>query len=142
MTTSSSIEKQETAHTVEPFGYLWPREGGVNGYYFITPAQFEHVEERFRSLYKPVFDSPPEALEAAWRKITVLEECRRDDLKFVGVGEQVLRVALNELWRLLGANNQTEAVMALRKLPPRPCTHFPKADDVCLVCNPHKAPQR
>lgn len=26
----------------------------------------------------------------------------------------------------------------LKDSPARPCVHFPKADDLCLVCNPHK----
>lgn len=35
-------------------------------------------------------------------------------MRFVGVSEQVMRVALNDLWQQLGAANQTEASIALK----------------------------
>jgi hypothetical protein len=39
----------------QPFGYLIEKSGINNGYYFHTPAEFEHVEERFRHHYTPVY---------------------------------------------------------------------------------------
>ena len=40
-----------------------------------------------------------------------------------------LRAALREYGERWLAHNLPAA--------PRPCVHFPQADDVCLVCNPH-----
>lgn len=46
----------------DPFGYVLPKSGVDNGYYFVTPEEFERVEERFRSLYTPLYkqSSPAE----------------------------------------------------------------------------------
>lgn len=40
----------------EPFGYVIEKSGVGNGYYYITPAEFQHVEERFHYLYKPLYE--------------------------------------------------------------------------------------
>lgn len=41
----------------QPFGYLIKKAGVNTGYYWISPAEFEHVEERFRYLYKPIYEA-------------------------------------------------------------------------------------
>jgi hypothetical protein len=41
----------------QPFGYLIEKAGVNNGYYWISPAEFEHVEERFRYLYKRIYEA-------------------------------------------------------------------------------------
>jgi len=48
----------------EPFGYLIEKSGINNGYYFHTAAEFDHVEERFRYLYRPVWTFPPPDAQA------------------------------------------------------------------------------
>lgn len=48
----------------KPFGYLIEKSGINNGYYFVSPAEFEHVEERFRHIYLPVYAGvAPEKVE-------------------------------------------------------------------------------
>ena len=44
-----------------PFGYLIEKAGINNGYYFVSLSEYEHVEERFRHIYKPIYDAPPSA---------------------------------------------------------------------------------
>lgn len=51
--------------TETPFGYLMEKAGINNGYYFITPAEFEHVEDRFKSHLKPVYEGPVAVAQAA-----------------------------------------------------------------------------
>jgi len=46
-----------------PFGYLIEKAGINNGYYFVSLSEYEHVEERFRHIYKPIYDAPPSAAE-------------------------------------------------------------------------------
>jgi hypothetical protein len=42
----------------KPFGYVIEKSGINNGYYWISPAEYKHVEDRFRHIYTPVFAKP------------------------------------------------------------------------------------
>lgn len=44
----------------EPFGYLLEKAGINNGYYFISPAEYQNMEERFREFLIPVFTKTDE----------------------------------------------------------------------------------
>jgi hypothetical protein len=51
---------QEPVAWREPFGFLLAQSGVNNGYYWVSPEQFQHVEQRFYHLYIPVFrDADP-----------------------------------------------------------------------------------
>lgn len=45
----------DAAGSPKPFGYLVEKSGINNGYYFVSPKEFEHVEPRFRHIYLPVY---------------------------------------------------------------------------------------
>ena len=60
----------------EPIGYLLEKAGVDNGYYFVEPKSYAHVEERFRNLYKPVYASPQKAsARVAGQIINVALDC-------------------------------------------------------------------
>lgn len=40
---------------IEPIGYLIEKSGIDNGYYFLKPSEYQHVEKRFRHIYIPVY---------------------------------------------------------------------------------------
>jgi hypothetical protein len=45
----------EAATPAEPFGYVLEKSGINNGYYFLTAKEAEHIEDRFKRLYTPVY---------------------------------------------------------------------------------------
>lgn len=53
-----------TRESDAPFGYLLEKAGINNGYYFLTPADFERVEERFREHLIAVFRHPASVSQA------------------------------------------------------------------------------
>ncbi len=97
------------------------------------------------SMYDHALDQANAEIEQLKRQVEGLETLRpvwafgHSDASMTA---QAASGALAGLWRLLGAKNQTEAVQALRDLPARRCKHFPDADDLCVICNPHKQAPR
>lgn len=77
---TTSLASQGDAGAREPIGYILEKAGINNGHYFVNPAEYAHVEERFRHIYQPVYASPSdagalrEAQDAAWK---YLQECGR-----------------------------------------------------------------
>lgn len=59
-------------------------------------------------------DDARSKLVATQKHVEQLEEARRADT--LTTSHYVANVALGALWKMLGVNNQTEAVLALRKL--------------------------
>lgn len=55
---SEYLRAQSQAGASEPVGYLLEKAGINNGYYFVSPAEYQHVEERFQNLYRPVYATP------------------------------------------------------------------------------------
>jgi Lar family restriction alleviation protein len=58
----------------QPFGYLIKKTGVNNGYYWISPAEFEHVEERFRYLYKPIYEAPVALQDSTHPVIEIVDD--------------------------------------------------------------------
>lgn len=83
----------------EPFGYVHAKSGVNNGYYFLTPAEFAHVEDRFRHIYQPLYTSYRPAQESVDRE-SIINECidialKHDDCGVAFVVEKLRELALS-----------------------------------------------
>ncbi len=93
---------QSSPETAAPFGYLMGKAGVNNGYYFITPAEFAHVEGRFRNIYKPIYSAPAQCTQ--WQPIETAPKEGRFLICGRWLGEEFVteaRTCSPELWRHL-----------------------------------------
>ncbi len=103
------------------------KSGVNNGYYFITPAEFEHVEDRFKAHLKPVYEAPAGIAQAVPMDRAVQALANRIELVKPHAakspdGAEWDRYSLN-----LSEIDWKRVISALRASPVPSTTHSPPA---------------